>query len=390
MSSSCKLEITLFGSSIASLVKRNPYRNVIEEFEKLLKKTNKKQFNIIHEKGATEQVRKDNLKTRYQSIYKESERLKWKSDTVDKVHMAKEMTKAKTNELIQDKESAYKDICDDQEYKTLCKASLEGCLDQVRSEVEEICSLNTLRSLDSVHSATDIIRVVEQDTKVPRDLVVQLRDVLQGIEENNAAIAQSTELAKEAKVTLEECKEDIQELNDIIVSSHNTHFGIRYENNSLETFSKEYNMHVNTPKNVFKRKVYEDDTMVIILAGKIDGIIEEDLVNGKPCLVEIKNRVRGFFPTLVEYEKVQIQSYMYILDVEQCFLIQSKKGESVDIRVDLYAFEDVHFATLKDDIISFCKSYAAIYDDASFLDEYAKCKTQSQKIMKLREKNMQC
>lgn len=56
------------------------------------------------------------------------------------------------------------------------------------------------------------------------------------------------------------------------------------------------------------------------LGGRVDGVDSEGRV------VEIKNRVRCFFRTVPEYEHVQLQAYMVLLDVEEGILLQQYGG----------------------------------------------------------------
>ncbi len=56
------------------------------------------------------------------------------------------------------------------------------------------------------------------------------------------------------------------------------------------------------------------------LGGRVDGVDSEGRV------VEIKNRMRCFFRTVPEYEAVQLQAYMVLLDVEEGVLLQQYQG----------------------------------------------------------------
>ena len=49
---------------------------------------------------------------------------------------------------------------------------------------------------------------------------------------------------------------------------------------------------------------------VVILTGKVDGIIQED---GQPVLVETKSRRNRLFAGIPVYEKVQMEAYMRMI-----------------------------------------------------------------------------
>ena len=63
------------------------------------------------------------------------------------------------------------------------------------------------------------------------------------------------------------------------------------------------------------------------IVGRLDRIqMNED---GSRTLVEIKNRTRGLFNTVRDYEEVQCQTYLQMLeDIEYCRLIETYEGES--------------------------------------------------------------
>jgi len=85
-------------------------------------------------------------------------------------------------------------------------------------------------------------------------------------------------------------------------------------------------------------KLIEDDTFyehdiceVMGTTYKIVGRIDRLQLNedGTRTLVEIKNRAKGLFNTVRDYEEVQCQTYLHMLkDIEYCRLIETYNGES--------------------------------------------------------------
>lgn len=90
------------------------------------------------------------------------------------------------------------------------------------------------------------------------------------------------------------------------------------------------------------------------IVGRLDRIqMNED---GSRTLVEIKNRVRGLFNTVRDYEEVQCQTYLQMMeDVEYCRLIETYNGESKSYLIQR------DYPRWKDDILpklhNFCEHF---------------------------------
>lgn len=89
---------------------------------------------------------------------------------------------------------------------------------------------------------------------------------------------------------------------------------------------------------VMADKLYEDDTYYTYniceiegtlyqVVGRVDRIQKND--DGSRFLVEIKNRARGLFNHVKDYEEVQCQTYLHMLkDIEYCRLVETYNGVS--------------------------------------------------------------
>lgn len=66
-----------------------------------------------------------------------------------------------------------------------------------------------------------------------------------------------------------------------------------------------------------KMAIYERDEAHYFIVGKIDRIDESD-----QTLIEIKNRTRGLFGRVAEYENIQVQVYLQMLDLQKAKLVE--------------------------------------------------------------------
>jgi hypothetical protein len=78
--------------------------------------------------------------------------------------------------------------------------------------------------------------------------------------------------------------------------------------------------------------VIELDGVQYVITGKIDRIEVGD--DGSRTLVEIKNRTRGFFKSLRDYENVQVQVYLKMLGLIHAKLIEQYNSSTNTITVD--------------------------------------------------------
>lgn len=116
-------------------------------------------------------------------------------------------------------------------------------------------------------------------------------------------------------------KEAKKALEDTLISVTNTSHGTKKEESSLDKYKKEYDIeHLDTSQEFFKTCFYEN----FFICGKMDGI--EYLNNERYRIVEVKNRTKGFFNEIRDYEMIQMQLYMYISGINQCRLVEDYKG----------------------------------------------------------------
>lgn len=78
--------------------------------------------------------------------------------------------------------------------------------------------------------------------------------------------------------------------------------------------------------------VMEVGDVQYVITGKVDRI--EVGADGSRTLVEIKNRTRGFFRKLREYENVQVQVYLHMLGLTRAKLVEQYNSATNTIEVD--------------------------------------------------------
>ena len=67
------------------------------------------------------------------------------------------------------------------------------------------------------------------------------------------------------------------------------------------------------------------------IVGRIDRIRTSP--NGDKTIVEIKNRSRGLFKRVRDYEEIQCQTYMEMLDIDRCELIEQYNDSRIGYEI---------------------------------------------------------
>jgi hypothetical protein len=97
-----------------------------------------------------------------------------------------------------------------------------------------------------------------------------------------------------------------------------------------------------TTADLDESKLYTDDTFYSFKVTSIEGTtyeivgridryqLEED---GSKTLVEIKNRTRGLFKKVRDYEMIQVQTYLQMLDLSKARLVEQYNNERLSYNI---------------------------------------------------------
>jgi DNA polymerase III epsilon subunit-like protein len=104
-----------------------------------------------------------------------------------------------------------------------------------------------------------------------------------------------------------------------------TNHGTRNEKNTAQSDKMAANLQED--ETFYKYDICVLEGTLYQVVGRVDRIQYND--DGSKILVEIKNRTRGLFNKVRDYEEVQCQTYLQMLDdIEYCRLIETYEGES--------------------------------------------------------------
>ena len=156
----------------------------------------------------------------------------------------------------------------------------------------------------------DAYKVVKKNKKSVGDLMDQIKNASNKTQTSKETFSKTIEI--NTKINNMELKPDEKlTLVNYAQSKMNTNYGTRKEDSVHEIYK---NMTGETIGVV--NKMYIKPTEGFEIGGKIDGLLDDGTV------IEIKNRTRGLFSEVREYENIQVQTYLQMLEKEKGHLVE--------------------------------------------------------------------
>ena len=276
-----KKEVYLNISQIASYVAKNPYDSV-SPFENLWKRCDSEEYNKI-----LNQLNKELLEHQI-----EHNTIKVSKEVLCQELQSKNITKRQFD-------SKMKDI-GRKEIKT------EENIRELSQKVDNV-TLTKTEQIQKVLGSDAVLKI--QDTHISTDAKRQA---------TNTLIEERDDISEESKKHL------LKKTENLI----NTTQGTLFEDSALVQFEQKFGVKLDTSQQYHKMRVdlkNDHSSFEWFIGGKVDGLYV-DISNPKNSyIVEVKTRMKGFFSSLRDYEKCQIQLYMYVLRLDQAKLVEKYK-----------------------------------------------------------------
>jgi vacuolar-type H+-ATPase subunit I/STV1 len=133
-------------------------------------------------------------------------------------------------------------------------------------------------------------------------------------------------------------KEKLKKQADSFINK--TH-GTLKEDSAIELYEKKFKVKLNTSQKLYSKKldfISEHSVFDWFICGKMDGLYEDSSNESNNYVIEIKNRTKGFFSTLRDYENTQIQLYLWITTWGKAKLVEKYQNK---IRItEIYKDDD--------------------------------------------------
>lgn len=278
-----KPKIFLFASEIAAFIGQNKW-DYITPFERVWKKCDKENYQTIIN---------DNL-IQMQTI---------------KEHI--EVLDKSKNELLQQLE---KGEITNRQY-TLRFNKVNKIHEEKQKEIEEI------------ETKVDDINLTQQQ-KLEKYLGT---DIIQHIGDKNVETDKKRDAVNEVISNLD-IKDDkrLDGIKQHAESFINKTHGTLKEDDAIAIYEKKFGVKLDTSQQFHKKyleEISKNSKYDWYICGKVDGLYINNVDTSKNYIVEIKNRTRGFFNSLRDYEKTQIQLYIWMLNVPISKLVEKHESK---------------------------------------------------------------
>ena len=158
----------------------------------------------------------------------------------------------------------------------------------------------------------------------------------------------------DSNLTNEQKTEIISHITSNVYTSH----GVRSEDKTSDKVEVTENVRLVKDNSFYNYDVCTIGDVKFVVTGKIDRI--EERPDGSKVLVEIKNRTNRLFRRVVEYEMIQVQTYLQMLGLVHARLVEQYNNQvlSHDITRD----EELWVNVIVPGLEAFCKElYASMY-----------------------------
>jgi hypothetical protein len=176
---------------------------------------------------------------------------------------------------------------------------------EIKKEVEKIEELETKIDTIDLNQEERLTKIIgKENIDTIRSDKVETSDK----KENINVFLENMNISEDKRKLLK------KETESFINKTH----GTLKEDSAIKMFEKRFNVTLDTSQKFYKHrlKISDESKFDWYIGGKMDGIYKDQYV------VEVKNRMRGFFNTLRDYEKTQIHIYMHLLQIPLSKLVE--------------------------------------------------------------------
>jgi hypothetical protein len=196
----------------------------------------------------------------------------------------------------------------------------------------------TLRFNKLEKSITELKVIAETlETKIDNIDLTQEQRLKKTIGEENVKLVQSatietddkrdniTNVIKNLDISDQKKKILLKESESFINKTH----GTLKEDSAISIYERRFGVKLDTTQQFFKKQIQlkERSDFEWYIGGRVDGLYKDQDNNDNSYIIEVKNRTKGFFSSLRDYEKTQIHLYMYMLSIPVAKLVEKYKDQ---------------------------------------------------------------
>jgi hypothetical protein len=148
----------------------------------------------------------------------------------------------------------------------------------------------------------------------------------------------------------------LQSLEKDVEGYINRSHGVRLEDSAVKMFERKMNVELDVSQKFNKKLLRTGNTTSFnwYVCGKVDGLYIDYSNYSNSYIVEVKNRTKSFFTSLRDYEKTQIQLYMWMLGIPHAKLVEKYDNK---IRITDISYDKSYIEEIISDLIYFSELF---------------------------------
>ncbi|ETK82900.1 hypothetical protein F441_12048, partial [Phytophthora nicotianae CJ01A1] len=199
-----------------------------------------------------------------------------------------------------------------------------------RTNPSQVSSLQKRLSL-ALPSPEEKMQAIVQDLGAAPAINELILEASEAKTIHQVATAQAKVVKSLPSATPADVKADVVQF---VTSTMHKGFGVKQETAGIEQYQEKRKVVVKERNLVFsKKKIATIGDYNLLVGGKIDG-----RADGK--VIEVKNRLKRFMNPLPKYDIAQLQTYLYILDVQEGELVEHLQADKAQTKMTKVPWND--------------------------------------------------
>jgi len=282
------------------------------------------------------------------------------SDLNDKL----ENTQLKLNDIENEKKQLY----DDLKIEKITNNEYEASIKKIKRMGTD--TIEIIRGISEKVDDINLTKMEQVEKILGKDVISNIKDVNMDTEVKKNI---TNKLIKENNILSIIQKKRILETTESVI---NTTHGTLNEDSAIMQFEKRFDVKLDISQMYYKKSIGESSESNIYIGGKVDGLYI-DSIKEKSYIVEVKNRMRGFFNNVREYENIQIQLYMHMLNMNNAKLVEKYKEK---IRITIIPRDEETIKNIIEYLEIFVKNFEIFLKNQEIKKEYVNKSAKDKKI----------
>jgi len=243
------------------------------------------------------------------------------------------------------------------QYTTEVK-KVEKKIKETKQEVEKITEKVENVTLTQTQKVEKEFSTVFENPTLAREITETIASTSTDTKDKRKTINESIDkLYSEGKIKEDRRVELLKNTESLINKTH----GTLKEQSAIDIFEEKYHVTLDISQKYYKYLVKSTSDIDWYIGGRLDGVCEQKYI------VEVKNRTKGFFNSVRDYELTQIQLYLLLTGYTEAKLLEKFNDK---IRITDIPIDSIYITEILSYLCMFIDSMESFMKDDSLKIKY--------------------